>query len=85
MSDEVADQTVHVNGDELSGEETLVDILSGATVRATPKTRIVQKVLRQLIETYGFDRSDIRTRYRLSTPGCSTPLATREPTSVVRL
>ena len=45
MSDEVADQTVVVNGDELSGEETLVDILSGATVRATPKTRLVQKVL----------------------------------------
>ena len=68
MSDEVADQTVDVNGDELSGEETLVDILSGATVRATPKLRLVQKVLRQLIETYGFDRNDIRTRYRLTTP-----------------
>ena len=69
MSDDVADQTVDVNGDELSGEETLVDTLSGATVRATPKTRLVQKVLRQLIETYGFDRGDIRTRYRLTTPG----------------
>ena len=69
MSDAVTDQTVDVSGDELTGEETLVDILSGATVRATPKNRLVQKVLRQLIETYGFDRSDIRTRYRLTTPG----------------
>ena len=69
MSDEVADQTVDPNGTELSGEGTLVDILSGATLRATPKTRLVQKVLRQLIETYGFDCNDIRTRYRLTTPG----------------
>lgn len=38
-------------------------------MRATPKTRLVQKVLRQLIETYGFDRKDIRTRYRLTTAG----------------
>ena len=69
MNDEVADQTVDLNGDELSGEETLVDILSGTTLRATPKARLVQKVLRQLIETYGFDRNDIRTRYRLTTAG----------------
>jgi len=69
MSDEAADQIVSGNCAELSGEETLVDILSGATVRATPKTRLVQKVLRQLIETYGFDRKDIRTRYRLTTAG----------------
>ena len=69
MSDEVADKAVDINGDEMGGEETLIDILNGETVRATPKTRLVQKVLRQLIETYGFDRNDIRTRYRLTTAG----------------
>ena len=69
MSDEVAGQGVDTNGDEPSGAETLIDILTGETVRATPKIRLVQKVLRQLIETYGFDRNDIRTRYRSTTTG----------------
>ena len=69
MGDEGADPDVDVNGDEPGGQETLIDILSDETVRATPKTRLVQKVLRQLIETYGFDRNDIRTRYRLTTAG----------------
>ena len=69
MSDEVAGQSVDVNGEEPGGAETLIDILSGDPFRATPKTRLVQKVLRQLIETYGFDRNDIRTRYRLTAAG----------------
>ena len=69
MSDEVADQGVDVSGDEPGGAEMLIDMLTGETVPATPKTRLVQKVLRQLIETYGFDRNDIRTRYRLTTAG----------------
>ena len=38
-------------------------------IPASPKNRLVQKVLRQLIETYGFDREDIRTLYRLTTEG----------------
>ena len=67
MSDEVAGHAVDINGDEPGGAETLIDILTGETMRATPKTRLVQKVLRQLIETYGFNRDDIRTRYRLTT------------------
>ena len=69
MSDEVAGHAVDINGDEPGGAETLIDILTGETMRATPKTRLVQKVLRQLIETYGFNRDDIRTRYRLTTAG----------------
>ena len=62
-------KSVDVNGEEPGGAETLIDILSGDPFRATPKTRLVQKVLRQLIETYGFDRNDIRTRYRLTAAG----------------
>ena len=69
MSEEVPGQAVDINGDEPGGAETLIDILTGETMRATPKTRLVQKVLRQLIETYGFNRDDIRTRYRLTTAG----------------
>ena len=49
--------------------EALIDLLTGAAIRSTPKNRLVQKVLRQLIETYGFDRSTIRTGYRPSAKG----------------
>ena len=55
-------------GAQDAGAETLIDLLTGAAIRPTPKNRLVQKVLRQLIETYGFDRSNIRTGYR-PTPG----------------
>ena len=49
--------------------ETLIDFLTGAAIRDTPKNRLVQKVLRQLIETYGCDRSNIRTGYRPTLEG----------------
>ena len=52
-----------------AGTETLIDLLTGEAVRSTPKNRLVQKVLRQLIETYGFDRSAIRTGYRPTAKG----------------
>ena len=52
-----------------AGAESLIDLLSGAAIRSTPKNRLVQKVLRQLIETYGFDRSTIRTGYRPTAKG----------------
>ena len=54
------------------GAEALIDLLSGAAIRSTPKNRLVQKVLRQLIETYGFDRSTIRTGYRPTAKGKRT-------------
>ena len=52
-----------------AGAEALIDLLTGAAIRSTPKNRLVQKVLRQLIETYGFDRSTIRTGYRPTAKG----------------
>ena len=69
MSDEDAGQTADMNVEEFSGEEMLIDIFAGDTVRETTKNRLVQKVLRKLIETYGFDRNDIRTRYRPTAEG----------------
>ena len=57
------------DAEESGGPETLIDVLTGADVRATPKNRLVQPVLRQLIETYGFDREDIRTDYHPTTKG----------------
>ena len=52
-----------------SGGNALIDLLTGADLRDTAKNRLVQKVLRQLIETYGFDRNDIRTGYRPTVQG----------------
>ena len=57
------------NGHEPSGGDSLIDILTGAEIPASPKNQLVQQVLRQLIETYGFDRKDIRAGYRLTAPG----------------
>lgn len=53
--------------EEESPEDTndnfFIDILTGNTERATPKKLLVQKVLQQLIETYGFDRRNLATDY----------------------
>ena len=74
MSDELGGQSGG-NGVEDNGAaqdavpETLIDLLTGAAVRDTPKNRLIQKVLRQIIETYGFDRSIIRTGYRPTARG----------------
>lgn len=62
MSDE-RDGQLEGNGAEQGGAaqeasaDALIDLLTGRAVRSTPRNRLVQKVLRQLIETCGFDRS----------------------------
>jgi type I restriction enzyme M protein len=53
-------------GDE---SEALIDILSGQPITASAKNRLVQRVLRQLLESYGFDRADIKVGYRLTAAG----------------
>jgi type I restriction enzyme M protein len=68
MSDE-SDERTEDDDDESGGAETLIDLLTGEEIPASPKNRLVQKVLRQLIESYGFDRGDIKAGYRLTTPG----------------
>jgi type I restriction enzyme M protein len=55
--------------DQAAEPETIIDILSGQPVSASTKNKLVQSVLRQLIETYGFDRNDLRAGYRLTTAG----------------
>lgn len=69
MMDELEDQIQDEVEEESGGTDTLIDMLTGEGISATPKNRLVQKVLRQLIESYGFDRSDIAVRYRLTTKG----------------
>lgn len=67
----------HDDRDEIQGEEeesggepdALIDILSSQSIPASAKNRLVQKVVRQLLESYGFDRSDIKIGYRPTTDG----------------
>ena len=65
------DEPVDENGGAESGggADTLIDILTGQAIPASPKNALVQKVLRQLVGSYGFDRADIRAGYRLTTKG----------------
>ena len=45
-------------------EDFFIDILTGKKEKPSDKKLLVQKVLRQLIESYGFDRRDIAVNYR---------------------
>jgi type I restriction enzyme M protein len=66
------DHQVEPEGEEEESEgefQALIDILSGQAIPPTPKNRLVQKVVRQMLESYGFDRADINVGYRLKTPG----------------
>ena len=65
------DEPIDENGGDGSdrARDTLIDVLSGEEISASPKRTLVQKVLRQLIGSYGFDHTDIRAGYRLTTQG----------------
>lgn len=71
MTEEIDEQSQDAGAEEESeGEsEALIDILSGQPIPVSAKNRLVQKVLRQLLESYGFDRSDLKVGYRLTTAG----------------
>lgn len=49
--------------DESGPDNFFIDILTGNKESASPKKLLVQKVLRQLIESYGFDRNDLEVNY----------------------
>lgn len=55
--------------DEDSPDNFYIDILTGHPETPSPKKLLVQKVLRQLIETYGFDRNDLEVNYNLRING----------------
>ena len=69
MSDERDDQAEENVGGGPGADDTLFDVLTDEEIPASPKSRLVQKMLRQLVESYGFDRGDIRTGYRLTSKG----------------
>jgi type I restriction enzyme M protein len=49
--------------EESSPDNFFFDLLTGEKENATPKKLLVQKVLRQLVESYGFDRVDLEVNY----------------------
>ena len=49
--------------EESNTDNFFFDLLTGDKESATPKKLLVQKVLRQLIESYGFDRIDLEVNY----------------------
>jgi hypothetical protein len=71
VTDEIEDQDSEETEEETSESESeaLIDILSGEPITASPKNSLVQKVVRQLLESYGFDRADVKVGYRLTTVG----------------
>jgi len=58
------DAATEENSTENSPDNFFIDILTGNKESASPKKLLVQKVLRQLIESYGFDRTDIEVDYK---------------------
>lgn len=71
MNDRIDD----VNDDQQDAAEEsgpdnfFIDILTGNKESASAKKLLVQKVLRQLIESYGFDRDDLEVNYNPQIPG----------------
>lgn len=51
-------------GEDVGSENFFIDILTGNKESASDKKLLMQKVLRQLIESYGFDRNDIEVDYK---------------------
>lgn len=64
MSDQNEEAVEESPEAEDSGRDTFfIDILTGSRERVSTKKLLVQKVLRQLIEGYGFDRNDLDVNY----------------------
>lgn len=55
--------------EESGPDNFFIDILTGNKESASAKKLLVQKVLRQLIESYGFDRDDLEVNYNPQIPG----------------
>jgi len=60
---ESIDMSTETAEEEIAPEKFYIDLLTGNTETANPKKLLVQKVLRQLIEGYGFNRGDLETNY----------------------
>ena len=55
--------------EENSPDNFFIDILTGNKESASAKKLLIQKVLHQLIESYGFDKDDLEINYNPQIPG----------------
>lgn len=55
--------------DDSGPDNFFIDILTGNKESISAKKLLVQKVLRQLIESYGFDRNDLEVNFNPQIPG----------------
>lgn len=60
--DEIIESSQDV-AEERGPDNFFIDILTGNKESVSDKKLLIQKVLRQLIESYGFDRSDLEVNY----------------------
>jgi type I restriction enzyme M protein len=63
MTNQIENASVDTEDDN-GPDNFFIDILTGNKESASAKKLLVQKVLRQLIESYGFDRDDIEVEYK---------------------
>ena len=61
--DDQVEQTLPEVDEENTPDNFFINILTGNKENASPKKLLIQKALRQLIESYGFDRRDIEVNY----------------------
>lgn len=62
--DDEAVDAADEGGEDAGPDNFFIDILTGSKETASKKKLLVQKVLRQLIESYGFDRADLEVDYK---------------------
>ena len=62
-------ETAQDAAEDIGSNNFFIDILTGNKECASVKKLLVQKVLRQLIESYGFDRDDLEVNYNPQIPG----------------
>jgi type I restriction enzyme M protein len=60
----ISDIEMEENHPEYEPENFFIDILLGKKETASPKKILIQQVLRQIIDTYGFDRADLEINYK---------------------
>ena len=62
--EDAAEVAADEDGEDAGPENFFIDILTGNKECASPKKMLIQKVLRQLIESYGFDRAGLEVDYK---------------------
>jgi type I restriction enzyme M protein len=69
MSDQDVNEVPQETVEDSGPDNFFIDILTGNRESVSAKKLLVQKVLRQLIESYGFDRNDLEVNYNPQIPG----------------